>query len=511
MASTVIDSLVVLLGLDASNYKKGRETAEKETSETARKAKESADAITKSLTEVGRTIAGLFLGFESASGFGKWLRGLNSGEAALGRVATNIGLSAHELNKWGLAVAQVSGSTAQDAQAAFVQLTDEAQKFFVTGEASPLINTLRQYGVALKDSSGHLRNQGEILEELADKTAIYGHEYQNFAFKQAGLSQGEINYLTQSKKLREDELRLAEQNNNVNDDSVRKAQELERYWSNIRQQVEAVGQKILSDITPAIKGAFTEASKLMGAFKDSGGLDRIGQVFRVIGNIASTIGDSIKFWASALNDSLIGKYFNFMFKLYGKGLDILAPPGSPAAPAAGASGPPVPAVGADAGPTYRNHNPGNLRPYKAGQPTDSRGFRKFGTDAEGAQALEDDLRAKMREGLNSVSQILDKYAPASENNTQAYKDDVSKRLGVDQDDPITEAQIKQLARAITIHEDAVVRAKGGGANAAGNTTTVQVDAIHVTSNSADPRAVADQVGGAIQRKVTVSQSDTGQS
>lgn len=511
MASTVIDSLVVLLGLDASNYRKGRETAEKETSETARKAKESADAITKSLTEVGRTIAGLFLGFESASGFGKWLRGLNSGEAALGRVATNIGLSAHELNKWGLAVAQVSGSTAQDAQAAFVQLTDEAQKFFVTGEASPLINTLRQYGVELKDSSGHLRNQGEILEELADKTAVYGHEYQNFAFKQAGLSQGEINYLTQSKKLREDELRLAEQNNNVNDDSVRKAQELERYWSNIRQQVEAVGQKILTDITPAIKGAFAEASKLMGAFTDSGGLDRIGQVFRVIGNIAGAIGDSVKFWSSALNNSLIGKYFDFMFKLYGKGLDILAPPGSPPAPAAAGS-PPVPLVGADAGPTYRNNNPGNLRPYKAGQPTDARGFRKFGSTAEGEQALEDDLRAKLRRGLNSVSQILDVYAPKSENYTQAYKNDVSKRLGVDQDDPISEADIKKLARAITIHEDALIRAKAGGSGSGANSTTsVQIDAIHVSSPSADPRAVADQVGGAIQRKVTVAQSDTGQS
>jgi hypothetical protein len=513
MASTVIDSLVVLLGLDASNYKKGRETAEKETSETARKAKESADAITKSLTEVGRTIAGLFLGFESASGFGKWLRGLNSGEAALGRVATNIGLSAHELNKWGLAVAQVSGSTAQDAQAAFVQLTDEAQKFFVTGEASPLINTLRQYGVALKDSSGHLRNQGEILEELADKTAVYGHEYQNFAFKQAGLSQGEINYLTQSKKLREDELRLAEQNNNVNDDSVRKAQELERYWSNIRQQVEAVGQAILSDITPALKSAFAEVSKLMGAFKDSGGLTAVGNAISGIGNAVKSIFNGWKLILDLLNSSSVfrawDKYVNWFTGLIGKGLAYGAGDNAGTVPAPSGS-PPVPLVGADAGPTYRNHNPGNLRPYKAGQPTDSRGFRKFGTDAEGAQALEDDLRAKMREGLNSVSQILDKYAPASENNTQAYKDDVSKRLGVDQDDPITEAQIKQLARAITIHEDAIVRAKGGGATA-GNTTTVQVDAIHVTSNSADPRAVADQVGGAIQRKVTVSQSDTGQS
>ena len=122
-------------------------------SETARKAKESADAITKSLTEVVAQSRACSLGLNRPADSAIWLQGLNSGEAALGRVATNIGLSAHELNKWGLAVAQVSGSTAQDAQAAFVQLTDEAQKFFVTGEKSPLINTLRRNAAALKDSS----------------------------------------------------------------------------------------------------------------------------------------------------------------------------------------------------------------------------------------------------------------------------------------------------------------------------------------------------------------------
>ena len=73
MSSTVIDALIVTLGLDAANYKKGRETAEKETSETARKSQLAADQITKSLTEVGKTIASLFLGFESATGFAKWL------------------------------------------------------------------------------------------------------------------------------------------------------------------------------------------------------------------------------------------------------------------------------------------------------------------------------------------------------------------------------------------------------------------------------------------------------
>ena len=90
---TIIDSLIVKLGLDASNYKKGREQAERETGETTRKVKGASEDISKSLLEVGRNIAGLFLGFEAASGFTKFLGNLNAGEASLGRTAKTAGLS----------------------------------------------------------------------------------------------------------------------------------------------------------------------------------------------------------------------------------------------------------------------------------------------------------------------------------------------------------------------------------------------------------------------------------
>src|SRR5580658_1785022 len=195
--ATVIDSLVVLLGLDGSNYKKGREQAQKETGETARKVQESADHITKSLLDVGKAVGVLFLGFETASGFTKWLAGLNTGEAALGRTAANIGMSAHELNKWGNAV-KIAGGDASDAQGAFAQLSEDFQKMNTTGEQSALLQFLRARSVNIRDANGNLRNQGEILEELADKTAQYGRQYQVTMFRQAGLSQGEINYLTQS-------------------------------------------------------------------------------------------------------------------------------------------------------------------------------------------------------------------------------------------------------------------------------------------------------------------------
>jgi hypothetical protein len=514
MASTVIDSLVVLLGLDASGYKKGRETAEKETGETARKAKSSADQITKSLTEVGRTVAGLFLGFESATGFAKWLGSLNAGEAALGRTAANIGMGAHELNRWGKAT-ELAGGSATDAQAAFTQLTDEAQKFFVSGEASPLIKTLQQYGVNIRGANGELRNQGEIFEELADKTAVYGRQYQNFILKQAGITQGEINYLALTKQGREDNLRLAESTNAVSEESVRQAQKMQQYWRHVGDEIEAAGQLILSAITPTM-------TQLLAIFGDvnvqseqfTAGLKFMASTAIVIKNVFGAVGDVLGNVAAQIGALLHGDFkgalhifedlFSSLFsRAKSTSADVSSIWNTPAATGAatvarsGEAGAYVPPPGSKAA---RFNNPGNILDKQGNE-------RRYATPEEGAAALENDLRIKMQRGLKTVDAIITAYEGGDNvrNNIPAYIADVQKRLGKND---LTEADIKQLARAMSIHES------GPSARvtpAAGNTTTVSVGAIHVNSPNADPRAVADQVPAAIQRKFSVSQSDTGQS
>ena len=98
------------------------------------------------------------------------------------------------------------------------------------------------------------------------------------------------------------------------------------------------------------------------------------------------------------------------------------------------------------------------------------------------------------------------------NNTAAYIADVAQRLHKDKNATLTDADIQMLARAITIHEGAQIKTakNGGNVGGGGSTTTVQIDAMHVHSASADPRAVAEQVPAAIQRKLAVTQADTGQ-
>jgi hypothetical protein len=494
--ATVIDSLVVLLGLDASKYKQGRETAEKETKETARVAKNSADEITKSLTEVGRTIAGLFLGFESATGFAKWLGELNAGEASLGRTAKSINMSAHELNKWGNAVS-LAGGSATDAQSAFRQLTEDFTKMQTTGEQSALLQFFRARGVNVRDENGALRNQGELFEELADKTAKYGAVYQATMFRQAGLNEGEINYLVQAKAQRDQYLAQAERSNQITADSVAEAQRLQQEWRNVTQEIAAAGQAVLKDLAPPVLFVLNRISQIaelvrlvvntLSPFERNS----VDEIDRRKSAAQSKYADYLKAHPDVKPDKTTEQVEQEAADQTRLGPIAYAPPATSKA--------------------ARFNNPGNILDKQGNE-------RNYKTMAEGQAALENDLAIKMSRGLKTVDAIITAYegGDSVRNDIPGYIADVRQRLGKNE---LSESDIKQLAQAIAIHESGfqsgptpgLASARKVDAQPAGSTTNVSVGTIQVNAPNADPRAVAEQVPSAIQRKFTVTQADTGQS
>lgn len=78
----------------------------------------------------------------------------------------------------------------------------------------------------------------------------------------------------------------------------------------------------------------------------------------------------------------------------------------------------------------RQNNPGNLRSWP-GAPTQN-GFASFSSSQYGLQAMAANLLSYYnKRGLNNVRDIVARWAPASDgNNTSAYVESVSKRLGV---------------------------------------------------------------------------------
>jgi len=110
-----------------------------------------------------------------------------------------------------------------------------------------------------------------------------------------------------------------------------------------------------------------------------------------------------------------------------------------------------------------NNNPGNLRkstvPWRGkirnGPDPD---FETFDTPLNGIRALAKTLLTYQRaHGLKTVADIIERWAPRSENDTDAYVADVAQRMGVLPDqilDLVAEPMLLQaLVRAVIHHEN----------------------------------------------------------
>lgn len=108
----------------------------------------------------------------------------------------------------------------------------------------------------------------------------------------------------------------------------------------------------------------------------------------------------------------------------------------------------------------RNNNPGNIRHsadrwegMRVNQTDPS--FVQFETPEAGIRALgKIIINYGEKYGLYSVRQIISRWAPPSENNTEAYVFAVSSQLGVHPDAPLNfPADLPQLVEAIIRHEN----------------------------------------------------------
>lgn len=108
------------------------------------------------------------------------------------------------------------------------------------------------------------------------------------------------------------------------------------------------------------------------------------------------------------------------------------------------------------------NNPGNMRPGSQpwrGELTPRRGYCVFETPEDGLRAMGMQLVIyQLRHGCNTICTLINRWAPAKENNTPAYIGDVSHRTGIKQDENINlsdRATLKALCSAMIWHENGV--------------------------------------------------------
>lgn len=555
--ATVVDALIVILGLDNSGYMKRAKEAQAQQKKFKDDTRKTTGDISDGLMKVGKAAALLFLGFESIKGAMQWLGGLNKAQADLGRFSANLGQAAHEVNGWGKAV-ELAGGNANDAQADLQNLSQSFTDFKANGNISQLLFLFMRLQVPLKDAQGHTRKLTDLYKDLGDKLKAFNRADAANLARQAGISDSTLNLIIKQGDEREKILATAEAQNNVNDESIRQAQELQQEWRGIGQSITAAGNAILSGVTPYVKEAFEWVQKLFNGTTKS---NTLNLTVKILGSLLHSVWDIAKLALNGIQLLFNSKGGKFIERLVDKllgvtldaqtslndALDDKVKGSSDAAINQTAEAKAAPAreyaqrhgvITRDRpnGNLADNNNPGDLRFVgQRGATLGAGGFAKFKSIADGIQAANHQLDLFAGRGINTIDSIIKKWAPTNENDTEGYIKNLEKGLGIDRNKPLTAGDRQKLLKGIFGQEGvnkvspsqiASALAPNPGAlgaaqlaatanpqrNADGSRTTntdVRIDSITVNTQATDADGMASDMRGAIDRKGVISQADTG--
>lgn len=243
---TVIDSLVMLLGLDNSGFKKGKEEAEKDqkdlrdkTNKTGRDAAKAGKEAAQFFTQLKHEAVSFFAATAGGIGLGSFIAGIVNANAKLGLFAQNMGQDVSEISAWQGAVERMGGS-AEEVQATIAGMSKAVAMFQITGDTS-LLPWFRKFGIQLTDSEGKMRNITDLFRDF--HTALTKNSQsraENFqAGLAAGLSPGLLNILLQSDDAFERSLKVQSDLYQVHKRDAEAALRLKQEFAGLAQSVRA--------------------------------------------------------------------------------------------------------------------------------------------------------------------------------------------------------------------------------------------------------------------------------
>lgn len=256
--ATVIDALMVTLGLDAKDFKKGaKETDEslKKTSDGATKASKDMEAWGKnaatSLSKLRNEALALLSVFTAGMGIKNFAEQTIGGTASLSRMSQNLNMSAKDLAQWQLANKNAGGSVeGMTAQLKEAQQAVADYKLGINNSANQAFWTVGGKDSDFKDAETLLRARSRIIQGLIAK---FGVGVAMSKAKDMGISEDTFNLLKQGPdavdRLREAQSRLAQTQADLSD----RAEAFRQKWDSVQNQLVAVGVVILTKLMPHLE------------------------------------------------------------------------------------------------------------------------------------------------------------------------------------------------------------------------------------------------------------------
>lgn len=258
MAGTVLDSFILEFSLDPAKFTAGQrkiiddmgkvqQQALKQAGEVESSVKKTFDLLSNFKREA-LTAIGIFFGGRE---LGEFVRYITNLDAATGRLATTLGMSAEETSAWQGALKQ-AGGTAEDANASLSGLSSEMSRFQLTGQ-SAMLPILSRLGISLYDSNRNLKTAGDLWLELS--AAVQGmNAREATAFLQMipGATQSMINFALMGPDAMREYIAAARQAGVTTAQSAAEAREYQRALARLEDTSSGLGRTLLVTLEPAL-------------------------------------------------------------------------------------------------------------------------------------------------------------------------------------------------------------------------------------------------------------------
>ena len=249
--ASIAEFLLIKIGIDNDKLKKDADKAKKNidsVDERVEKFKNNLKKFTKSgLVEFFTTLAG-------TSGIAAFIANVTAADAALGRLSKTTGMSVEAISAWSNAAERAGGSAAE-MQSGIANMSKELTNFKYTGE-STLVPFLAQMGVSIVDVNGKLKDQNQIMLELADRAQNMPKEdFANLAMAN-GFNQSQVNLMLQGRKALQQQINEQNRNAITTKQQAEQAQKLETAWIDLKQSFMGVARQIAYVLVPPLTVLF---------------------------------------------------------------------------------------------------------------------------------------------------------------------------------------------------------------------------------------------------------------
>jgi hypothetical protein len=479
---TVIDQLVIKLGLDPRDFTKGEKQVAADVLKTQQTVERSTGSMSKQLTglatrwiAVGTAVALVKKAVNAIDDVANRTR-------QLGIDAKNYDVAADRLRNFENAMVMMGGN----AEATRQSVSGFQKAMFdlaYNGQISDSLVMLGRLGVQFQDASGHARKFQDVVLDTADAIGKAQEQGMTRAdafqyLQQSGFDAGTSQLILSGRANIQAEQARQGQRFQVDGKALGGAENVVTSRIDKEQQIDALGVKALGVGAGSIQATINQA------------IAHPTEALNKLGDAASRAGTVFENWA-------------------------------------------LKAAGTTRG--LRNNNPGNLKAVK-GQRRDREGFAVFDTMEEGIRHADAQIGRYESQGITTAEGVVKKWAPAGDgNDVAAYLRDIQKTTGIKPGEDIRGQEallesgmfkhesggkapsVEDIADILTMHDDmgpmpdhSAPPTPGAQGGSTYNKNDVHIDNITVNTQAKDADKLASDMDAAMQRKLMASHAEPGQ-